>query len=71
VNGAPVEVLRANGVLRALALPAGHHEVVFVYDRSLIEKSAGISIGAFVLTLLVLVASWVTRRKGARWKRSL
>lgn len=70
VDGAPAEVLRANHVLRALSLPAGRHEVVFRYDRSLIEKSAGISIGAFALTLVTLAGSLLARRKGMRWKRS-
>jgi hypothetical protein len=70
VDGEPAETMLANGVLRALALPAGRHEVAFRYDRSLIEKSAGISIGAFVLTLFALVGSLITRRKGMRWKRS-
>jgi uncharacterized membrane protein YfhO len=31
VNGAVVPVLRADGVFRALALPAGEHEILFVY----------------------------------------
>jgi hypothetical protein len=70
VDGAPAPVLRANHVLRALALPAGRHEVVFRYDRALIEKSAGISIGAFGLTLFALLGPLVTRWKGKRWKRS-
>jgi hypothetical protein len=70
VDGAPAQVMRANGVLRALALPAGRHEVVFHYDRTLIEKSAGISVGAFALTLFALVASLFARRKGSWWKRS-
>ncbi len=70
VDGSPVEVMRANHVLRALALPAGKHEVVFTYDRSLIEKSARISIAAFVLTLLALAGTLAAKWKESRWKRS-
>jgi hypothetical protein len=70
VDGAPAEVLRANHVLRALALPAGRHEVVFRYDRSRIRQGAGVSIGAFALTLLALLGTLARRWKGARWKRS-
>ncbi|HEX5133432.1 MAG TPA: hypothetical protein VFX92_13230 [Candidatus Krumholzibacteria bacterium] len=70
VDGEPVPVLRANHVLRAVALPAGRHEVVFRYDRGLIEKSAGISLGAFALTLLALLGALARRWKGMPWKRS-
>jgi uncharacterized membrane protein YfhO len=70
VNGQPAEIMRANHVIRAIALPAGKHEVVFTYDRGLLKKSAGISVGAFALTLLVLLGTAVTRWKGAPWKRS-
>ncbi len=70
VDGVPAEVMRANHVLRALALPAGRHEIVFHYDRSLIEKSAGVSIAAFVLTLAALLGSLLRHWKGRRWNRS-
>jgi hypothetical protein len=70
VDGAPAEVLRANHVLRAVALPAGNHEVVFKYDGALVRKSASISITTFALTLLALAGAVTARRKGARWKAS-
>jgi hypothetical protein len=66
VDGAPAEVLRANHVLRALALPAGRHHVVFTYDASLVRKSATISITTFVLTLLALLGAVVARRRRPR-----
>jgi uncharacterized membrane protein YfhO len=70
VDGAAAEVLRANHVLRAVALPAGSHEIEFRYDGSRVRKSASISITTLALTLLVLAGALVTGRKGARWKRS-
>jgi uncharacterized membrane protein YfhO len=70
VDGATAEVLRANHVLRAVALPAGNHEVVFKYDGALVRKSASISITTFALTLLALAGAVMARRKGARWKAS-
>ncbi len=70
VDGAPVEVLRANHVLRAVALRAGRHEIAFRYDASLLDRSAALSVRR------VRVYSTGTRRrvggswKGAPWKRS-
>jgi hypothetical protein len=66
VDGAPAELLRANHVMRAVAVPAGRHEIVMRYDTSLLRKSATVSIGAFVLTALAIVGSLVARRRGAR-----
>jgi len=73
VDGAPAEILRANHAFRAVALPAGRHEVVMRYDTSLLRKSAAISVVTFALTVLALVGAvlWEARRtKGLWWKRS-
>ncbi|MBX7098040.1 MAG: YfhO family protein [Myxococcaceae bacterium] len=48
VDGAPAELLRANGVARAVALPAGQHQVVFTY------RTPGLRSG-FALALLALL----------------
>jgi hypothetical protein len=71
VDGRPAEVLHANHVLRAVALPAGSHEVVFKYDSSVVKEGAVVSITTFTLTLLACVVAvlW-RRRKEARWNRS-
>jgi hypothetical protein len=70
VDGAPAEVLRANHVLRAVALGAGRHEVAFQYDATRVREAATISITTFALTLLAGAGAWWYRRKGARWKAS-
>ena len=70
VDGAPAEVLRANHVLRALALGAGRHQIVFRYDASLLNRSAAVSVAAFALSLLALGGALVRSWKGAPWKRS-
>jgi hypothetical protein len=69
-DGVPVEVLRANHVLRAVALGAGSHEIVFRYDASLLRKGATVSVAAFALTALALAGALLGRRKGVSWKRS-
>jgi len=70
VDGAPAEVLRANHVLRALALGAGRHQIAFRYDASLLNRSAAMSVAAFALSLLALSGALVASWKGAPWKRS-
>ncbi len=70
VDGAPAEILRANHILRAIALPAGPHRIEFRYDSSLFERSAAVSISAFLLTLIAIAGTFVAGRKGAKWKRS-
>jgi len=69
VDGQPAEILRANHVLRAIALSAGKHTVDFRYDAALVREGATVSIAAFALTLLAWVGASVLRRKGWRWNR--
>lgn len=71
VDGAPAEMLRANYILRAVALPAGEHKVVFKYDASLLKR--GLVVSATVLggAILLLVGALVFGRKGRlAWKHS-
>jgi hypothetical protein len=59
VDGEPLEVMRANHILRAVSLPAGDHEVVFSYDWSLIRRSLLISRATIIGVLLILVGYFV------------
>jgi len=66
IDGEPLEVMRANHVLRAVALPAGSHEVVFTYDWSLIRRGFMLSratIGAALLVLLGYLGFWMRSKK--------
>jgi hypothetical protein len=67
VDGQPAELLRANYILRAVALPAGEHEVVFEYDTSLLKKGVTVSATVLGLSMLVLVVSVLLSMRG--WKR--
>jgi len=66
IDGEATEVLRANYILRAVAVPAGDHEIVFNYDTSLIRSSAIVSGSSLGGTLLLLIGgvlfSWRGRR---------
>jgi hypothetical protein len=68
VNGRDTEVLRANHVIRALALPAGQHDVVFRYDTSLIRKGVVVSASSMGLAIFVFAGYFVgwlrSRRRG-------
>jgi hypothetical protein len=70
VDGKPAGMLHANHVLRAVALNAGTHDVVFKYDSSIVKEGAVVSITTFTLTLLAWVAATLLRRKKKPWNRS-
>lgn len=52
-EGRTLEVLRADGLFRAVALPAGSHRVTFLYRPTSFRIGAGISVAA-LLTMLLL-----------------
>jgi len=70
VDGQPAEILRANHVLRAVALPAGKHDVIFKYDSSVVKEGATVSIVTFIVTLVACLVAALWRRGGAAWNRS-
>ncbi|UCH85143.1 MAG: hypothetical protein JSW50_05490, partial [Candidatus Latescibacterota bacterium] len=63
VDGEEAETIKANYILRALALPAGDHEIVFRYDSSLVRKGLMITVTALsVMVLIILVSALSARR---------
>jgi hypothetical protein len=70
VDGAEAELLKADYVLRAVALPAGDHEVVFHYDSSTLKRGLLISVLTLGAAVAVLVASSAGAiREKLQWKR--
>jgi hypothetical protein len=61
VDGHPAEILRADGVFRALALPAGSHRAVFRYKPLSVQIGAALSAAA----LLVIAGLWLGGRPEA------
>jgi hypothetical protein len=68
VDGEAAQVIKANYILRAVALPAGEHEVVFRYDKSLVKNGLFVSVTVFALMLLLLLFAGVSewRARGPR-----
>lgn len=64
IDGKPVEIYRANYVLRALKVPAGKHEIVFSFASPAFEQGAGLALaGSVLLTLLIGMGIWQTWRR--------
>ncbi|MBN1928354.1 MAG: hypothetical protein JW764_02260 [Chlorobiaceae bacterium] len=66
VDGRAQEALKVNGVIRGVALPAGEHEVRFVYDRSRFETGRMVSTVATLLALGLVVAGTVVGRGSSK-----
>ena len=63
VDGKPVEILRADHVLRAVVVPAGHHQVAFRYSSASVARGLALSIGSILVALLLLVAGVLLGRR--------
>jgi hypothetical protein len=54
VDGRPADILRANYLMRAVALPAGRHTVVFVYEPASFKAGIAASLaGGLAIALMV------------------
>ena len=63
VDDRPAPVLKADYLLRAVAVPAGRHRVVFTYRSRAIRLGLMLSVVSAVFSLgLVLVGVWISRR---------
>ena len=68
VDGESVDLLKADHVLRAVALPAGEHEVRFVYDDPAVKQGLTVTAAGGFLILLSLVfgVGFVVPRRDGR-----
>ncbi|MCR6721031.1 MAG: YfhO family protein [Chitinophagaceae bacterium] len=67
IDGNKVEYIRANYVLRGLSIPAGNHEVKFIFEPAVVKKGMTISyIGSWLVLLFVLGGAfmhWRSKQK--------
>ncbi len=66
VDGQPAELARVNYVLRAMALPAGSHEVTMRFEPASIRTTASVAYACVTLIYLLLAAA--VFREGRRCK---
>ena len=64
VDGHEAEILRANGVYRAVAVASGEHEVVFEYRPASLRWGLLVSLAALVLFLAI-----ASQRAVRLWRR--
>ncbi|MCX2681432.1 hypothetical protein OOZ15_15870 [Galbibacter sp. EGI 63066] len=55
IGGQEVEEFRANYALRALEIPAGAHEITFVFDPDVVKKGSKIALASSLLLGLLLL----------------
>jgi len=63
VDGRPVPIYQANYVLRAVAVPAGEHEVVFHFAPADFKIGAAISLAALFILLGGFLVAWQRSRR--------
>ena len=65
VDGRPAEILRANYVMRSVAIPKGAHEVRFLYRPASFRAGVAASaVGCLAVALLISLRFWTRRRHG-------
>lgn len=64
VDGQPVELARADYILRAMNIPAGKHTIEMSFDPQSLHTTEGIAYAALALLLIgVLVLVWTNRKR--------
>jgi hypothetical protein len=65
VDGKPAEILKADYLLRAVAVPAGHHRVEFRFASPAMRRGVLVSIVSLLATLALLAVGLVRGRRAA------
>ena len=64
IDGQPVDIARADYILRAMNVPGGEHTIEMWFDPQSIHVTESIAYAALALLLIgVMVLLWMERRK--------
>jgi hypothetical protein len=63
VDGRRVEVLKADYLLRAVAVPAGRHRVVFRFESAVVRRGLAVSLVSLVVAVALLAVPGLIRRR--------
>ncbi len=64
VDGKPTPILRADYLLRAVPVPAGHHRVEFLFESPAMRRGLQLSIASLIAILALFGVARAMRRKG-------
>jgi hypothetical protein len=65
VDGKGTEVLKADYLLRAVAVPAGRHTVLFRFESRALRAGLAVSLGSLAAALVLMAGGLVRRRRPA------
>lgn len=57
IDGQPAQLARVNYLLRAMAIPAGHHTISMVFDPDSIHTTSAVAYACVTLIYLLLCAA--------------
>lgn len=63
VDGAPVDIYRADCTMRAVEVPAGRHVITFVFTPTTLKASVYVSLAATGFVMLTLIVALVKRKR--------
>ncbi|NTU58520.1 MAG: hypothetical protein HGB00_06325 [Chlorobiaceae bacterium] len=66
VDGREQNAVKVNGLIRGVKVPAGEHEVRFVYDRSRFDTGRNISLVALLLSMGMIIGGNIPRMVASR-----
>jgi hypothetical protein len=66
IDGRPTPIYRANLAVRAVQLPAGRHDVRFVYEARAFDAGLRITVSALAILVGWVVVAAIARRRGTR-----
>jgi uncharacterized membrane protein YfhO len=64
IDGKPAEIGRVNYVLRAMAIPAGTHEITMTFDPASVHTTVTIATVAIIMIYLLAVAAIICSLSG-------